>query len=94
MDDKTTDKAIDKVKKIVQKIGYPTKSPNIMKPKSLASYYEKLSVGSDTFFENTLSARAFDVGREWSALGKPVDRYSWGMTASTGEYFLTFNISE
>jgi len=83
MDDETTDKAIEKVHKIVQKIGYPTKSPDIMNPDSLASFYKKLSVSSNTFFANALSARTFDVNEEWSALGKPVDREAWGMTAST-----------
>jgi len=83
MDDETTEKAIEKVHKIVQKIGYPTKSPDIMNPESLASYYQKLSVSPSTFFDNALSTRTFDVGQEWSALGKPVDRDQWGMTAST-----------
>jgi endothelin-converting enzyme len=77
MDDETTDKAIEKVHKIVQKIGYPTQSPDIMNPESLASYYKKLSVSPSTFFDNALSARAFEVDEEWSALGKPVDRNTW-----------------
>ncbi|KAK0648606.1 hypothetical protein B0T16DRAFT_444608 [Cercophora newfieldiana] len=82
MDDETTEKAIEKVHKIVQKIGYPTKSPEIMNPENLAAYYEKLSVSDKTFFGNALAARDFDIEREWSALGKPVDREEWGMTAS------------
>jgi endothelin-converting enzyme len=83
MDDETTDKAIEKVHKIVQKIGYPTESPDIMKPESLASYYKKLSINSKTYFDNAVATRAFEVEDEWSALGKPVDRGRWGMTSST-----------
>ncbi|KAK4446546.1 putative metalloendopeptidase [Podospora aff. communis PSN243] len=83
MDDETTDKAIEKVHKIVQKIGYPTESPNIMDPESLASYYKKLSINSKTFFDNVVATRAFEVEDEWSALGKPVDRGRWSLSSST-----------
>ena len=83
MDDETTKKAIDKVHNIIQKIGYPTKSPNIMDPPSLASFYSTVNVSSDTFFENALTARKFEAAYEWSAYGKPVDREQWGMTVPT-----------
>ncbi|KAK3318734.1 hypothetical protein B0H66DRAFT_248726 [Apodospora peruviana] len=83
MDDETTGKAIDKVHNIVQKIGYPTESPNIMDPDSLASFYETVNVSSKAYFDNAVSMSAFEVGYEWSALGKPVDRNQWGMTVPT-----------
>lgn len=83
MDDDTTKKAIEKVHNIVQKIGYPTKSPDIMDPDNLASYYKTVNISSETFFSNSLSVIAFAVADEWSTLGKPVDRDQWGMTVPT-----------
>ncbi|KAK1834048.1 hypothetical protein QBC39DRAFT_278180 [Podospora conica] len=75
--------AIDKVHAIDQKIGYPTKSPNILDPGSLAKYYHEVNITYDRHFENALSATASALADEWSKLGKPVDRNEWGMTAST-----------
>jgi len=82
MDDETTEKAIEKVHGISQKIGYPTENPDIMDPESLAAYYETIHVKSDTFFNNTLTFRTFDVATDWAALGKP-NQHQFGMTAST-----------
>ncbi|GJC90744.1 endothelin-converting enzyme [Colletotrichum liriopes] len=83
MDKETTAKAVDKVHNIIQKIGYPTKSPDIMDPPSLNDFYNTVNISSETFFENGLAVRRFAVGYEWSALGKPVDRDQWGMTVPT-----------
>ncbi|KAH8727731.1 peptidase family M13 [Phaeosphaeriaceae sp. PMI808] len=83
MDDDTTKKAVTKVHNIIQKIGYPTKSPDIMDPPTLGDYYKSINVSSETFFTNALSMNRFAVDYEWSALGKPVDREQWGMTVPT-----------
>ncbi|KAF9874906.1 peptidase family M13 [Colletotrichum karsti] len=83
MDKQTTKKAIDKVHNIIQKIGYPTKSPNIMDPPSLNKYYDSVNLNPDSFFQNALEVNKFAVSYEWSALGKPVDREQWGMTVPT-----------
>ncbi|OLN86985.1 Endothelin-converting enzyme 1-like protein 1 [Colletotrichum chlorophyti] len=83
MDKETTKKAIDKVHNIIQKIGYPTKSPDIMDPPSLHDFYNGVNISSETFFQNALAVRNFAVDYEWSALGKPVDREQWGMTVPT-----------
>ncbi|CBY00824.1 similar to gi/215261233/pdb/3DWB/A Chain A [Plenodomus lingam JN3] len=83
MDDDTTKKAVEKVHNIVQKIGYPTKSPDIMDPPTLENYYESVNVSSDAFFRNALAMRRFGIDEEWSALGKPVDRDQWDMTVPT-----------
>lgn len=74
---------IQKVGNIVQKIGYPTKSPNVMDPNEIKKYYDTLKVSNQTFFENQLAAAEFDVQREWSKLGKPTDRNEWDMSAPT-----------
>lgn len=83
MDDDTTKKAVEKVHNIVQKIGYPTKSPDIMDPTTLRNYYKSVNVSGDAFFRNAALMNRFAVDLEWSALGKPVDRDQWGMTVPT-----------
>ena len=75
--------AIDKVHNIIQKIGYPTNSPNIMHPPSLKKYYDSVQVNPSEYFGNALSLLRFQVDEEWSALGKPVNREKWGMTVPT-----------
>ncbi|CAG8542412.1 14891_t:CDS:10, partial [Acaulospora morrowiae] len=83
LDDATRDKAIDKVEKIIQKVGYPTKSPDTMSPGSLAEYYDKIVINNDTFFENIVSAERWQSERQWQKIGKPVDRGHWYMTPQT-----------
>lgn len=94
MDDETTEKAIEKVHNIVQKIGYPTESPNIMDPESLASYYKSVIVDAKAYFANALSMIAFDIFDEWSALGKPTDRARHGMTSYTVNAYYNPSLSE
>lgn len=74
---------IQKVGNIVQKIGYPTKSPNVMDPNEVKKYYDTLKISNETFFENQLAVAEFDVYREWSKLGKSTDRNEWDMSAPT-----------
>lgn len=74
---------IKKVENIVQKIGYPTKSPNVLDAHSVEKYYHKLDVSNDKFFENELAVAKFDLLEQWSKLGKPTNRDEWDMTAPT-----------
>ncbi|PQE17031.1 peptidase family m13 protein [Rutstroemia sp. NJR-2017a BBW] len=83
MDQSVVKLGIEKVHKIVQKIGYPTKSPDIMDPPTLFNYYQSVKVSPTDFFSNTLNMRRFDVAHEWSSVGRPVDRDAWGMTVPT-----------
>lgn len=75
--------AIDKVNLIRQKIGYPTKSPDVTNAGELQKYYGKVKVSADAFFENRLSSTTNDVKREWAQIDKPVDKDEWGMSAPT-----------
>lgn len=72
-----------KVGNIIQKIGYPTKSPNVLDPEDVRKYYENLTISNNTFFENEVATAKFQIRREWSKLGKPTDRNEWDMTAPT-----------
>lgn len=74
---------IQKVENIIQKIGFPTKSPNVLDPEDVKKYYEGLKVSKDTFFENEVAVARFQLREEWSKLGKPTDRDEWGMSAPT-----------
>lgn len=73
----------DSVHNIIQKIGYPTKSPDIRDSAALEEYYADVNITSTAFFGNALSTTKFKIDREWSALGKPTNRDEWGMTADT-----------
>jgi endothelin-converting enzyme len=83
MEKKVIDKAIDKVHNIIQKIGYPTKSPDIMDPSALQKYYDSVSVSPSAYFANALAMDKLEIGNMWSALGKPVDREKWDMSVPT-----------
>ncbi|KAI1083868.1 hypothetical protein F5B20DRAFT_353684 [Whalleya microplaca] len=82
MDDSVKKLAVNKVNKIDQKIGYPTASPNIMDPDALQNHYSGLEI-TDSFFNNTVASNNWATKKTWSALGKPVDRGQWQMTADT-----------
>ena len=71
------------VHNIVQKIGYPTKSPDIRNASLLEDYYQTVNISKVAYFDNALSIAHSDTLREWSALGKPTDRDEWGMTVPT-----------
>lgn len=74
---------IEKVENIIQKIGFPTKSPNVLDPEDVKKYYRDLQMSEDTFFENEVAVARFHLRAEWSKLGKPTDRDEWGMSAPT-----------
>ncbi|TQS35652.1 hypothetical protein Golomagni_03923 [Golovinomyces magnicellulatus] len=83
MDPNTAELAIRKVEKIVQKIGFPSKSPNVLDPVNLKEFYSPLKISHKNYFENSLSIRKFQVARIWRKLGKPVDHDEWDLTTPT-----------
>lgn len=82
MGEETKKIAAKKVANIVQKIGYPTASPNVVDPADLKKWYEKLDV-SDNYFNNGRAMAAWGSARSWADLPKPVDKARWGMSAPT-----------
>ncbi|KAI4102673.1 MAG: hypothetical protein L6R37_004263 [Teloschistes peruensis] len=77
------DVAIEKVHRIVQKIGYPTKNPDLLDASAVQKYYQGLRISNNSYFANTLAIAEFRSRREWAKLGKPTNRDEWLMTAVT-----------
>ncbi len=73
MDDETRGRALEKMKMVQNKIGYPDKWRD----------YSSLEVRRDDWFGNTVRAAAFEWNREAGKVGKPVDKTEWGMTPPT-----------
>ncbi|KAI7852677.1 hypothetical protein BDC45DRAFT_443714 [Circinella umbellata] len=83
LDQVTRDRAIEKAHALAHKVGYPTKTPNVMSPVSLSDYYSDLSVDQDDYFGNYLRGRQWLVMKNWKQAGKPTDKSTWEMTPST-----------
>jgi putative endopeptidase len=84
MSDETRKKAIWKLDAFVRKIGYPDKWRS----------YEALQVSRGAFYNNTLSAREFEVKRNLTKIGKPVDKTEWGMSPPTVNAYYNPSINE
>jgi putative endopeptidase len=69
MDEPTKAEALTKVRKIVNKIGYPDKWRD----------YSGLKTTRESFLANSLAANAFEMKRRLSRVGKPVDKSEWHM---------------
>lgn len=66
-------KAIEKLKTIVNKIGYPDTWRD----------YSDVTIARDDFYGNVTRAMQFEVHRQLGKIGKPLDRGEWGMTPPT-----------
>ena len=73
MDAPTKARALEKLRKIYNKIGYPDHWRS----------YDKLAVDRGSFLDSLLNAEAFEKARVLDKIGKPVDRTEWGMTPPT-----------
>ncbi len=73
MSEGTKKQAIAKLHAVRNKIGYPEKWRD----------YSALTVEPDDSFGNVLRAHAFNEKRDWTKVGKPVDRGEWDMTPAT-----------
>jgi endothelin-converting enzyme/putative endopeptidase len=70
MDAPTRKEARAKLARVVNKIGYPSSWRN----------YDALKVDRSSYFKSLLAANAFEVNRDLSKIGKPLDRNEWLMT--------------
>lgn len=73
MSDTTKAKALDKLKKMTKKVGYPDKWKD----------YSALVVGTNSYCENMMNASRWDFNDMISKFGKPIDRTEWDMTPQT-----------
>ncbi len=69
----TKQAALNKLRKITDKIGYPEKWKS----------YDAVSIGRDTLFENTVRLSEAEYLRDLNKIGKPVDRTEFNMTTPT-----------
>jgi putative endopeptidase len=80
----TKKQALDKLSKIMLKIGYPDKWRD----------YSKLKVVKGDLFGNMRRAEEFEYNRQLNKLGKPVDRAEWGMTPQTVNAYYNPSLNE
>ena len=73
MSDSTKQKAKEKLFAITKKIGYPAKWRD----------YKNVTIESNKYFENVVSAASNNYQYQLQKLGKPVDRSEWFTTPST-----------
>ncbi|HYD41348.1 MAG TPA: M13 family metallopeptidase [Anaeromyxobacter sp.] len=69
MDEPTRRLAREKLRRVVNKVGYPDRWRD----------YSKLEVDRASYFRTVLAASAFEVDRDLAKIGEPVDRLEWGM---------------
>jgi putative endopeptidase len=84
MSDDTKEKAMAKIATFNPKIGYPDKWKD----------YSKVDVRSDTFFEDVVAGRRFQIQDDRTTIGKPVDRGRWGMTPPTSNAYYNAQLNE
>lgn len=80
----TKQKALDKLSKIMVKIGYPDKWKD----------YKGLSIDRGAYVLNVERADSWEVARVMNKLGKPVDRTEWGMTPPTVNAYYNPSMNE
>ncbi len=69
----TKQKALEKLRSITNKIGYPDKWRD----------YSKLNIVRGDALGNSLRANEFEISRQLAKIGKPVDRQEWLMSPPT-----------
>ncbi len=84
MTDATKQKALEKLKRITTKIGYPDEWRD----------YSSLEIKADDLLGNMRRAAGFEHQRQLSRLHKPVDRREWGMTPQTVNAYYNPSLNE
>jgi putative endopeptidase len=73
MSDVTKEKALEKLNKIMRKLGYPDKWKD----------YSTLAIKTDSYLGNVLRSGTYAYNEMINKIGKPVDKTEWGMTPPT-----------
>jgi putative endopeptidase len=84
MDEETKGRAREKVRAIVNKVGYPDKWKT----------YDGLAIDDGSYLRNIWRTQAYETDRELKKIGKPVDRTEWGMTPPTVNAYYNAQLNE
>ncbi len=84
MSQPTRIQALAKLGAFQRKIGYPDQWKD----------YSTLELSADNHFANMAAANQFEVKRNWSKIGKPVDRGEWAMTPPTVNAYYNPQLNE
>lgn len=84
MTDATKNAALEKLRAIHRKIGYPDKWQD----------YSALSIDRGSYAQNALRVRAFDFQYDANKIGRPVDRTQWDMTPPTVNAYYNPSLNE
>lgn len=84
MDETTRAKALDKLGRVQNKVGYP----------DTWRRYDGLEIKRGAYLENVLRADAFEVRRTLTKVGKPVDKKEWLMTPPTVNAYYNPSLNE
>ncbi|KAF9557898.1 hypothetical protein EC968_007402 [Mortierella alpina] len=82
--DKTTAAgAVDKMKAIVQLIGFSTESPDVASSESVSEYYQGFQVDPKDYFGNQMRESLWNTERSFKKLGGPVNKLKMHMAPQT-----------
>jgi putative endopeptidase len=84
MDEATKARAREKVRAIVNKVGYPDKWKS----------YDGLVVDTHSYLGNSWRSHAYETDRDLKKIGKPLDRTKWGMTPPTVNAYYNAQLNE
>ena len=84
MDDATKARAKEKVRAIVNKIGYP----------DVWKTYDGLVIDDRSYLGNLWRSTAYETDRDLRKIGKPLDRGEWGMTPPTVNAYYRAQLNE
>ncbi len=84
MSDVTRQRASAKLEAFTRKIGYPDKWRN----------YEALAISRGAYLDNVRRGAEFELRRNLSKIGQPVDRTEWGMTPPTVNAYYNPSLNE
>lgn len=84
MDEATKARAREKLGKVFNKIGYPDEWRD----------YGPMNVSRASYFRNVLAAQRFEVNRQLTKIGKPLDRTEWLMSPPTVNAYYNPSMNE
>ena len=77
MSPETKKRALEKLSTFNPKIGYPDKWKD----------YSKVAIGRESYWDDVVAGRKFNVADNLATIGKPVDRGRWGLTPPTSDAY-------